>query len=108
MIEHLILILIEAMASRDRAEQQAALHTAVADLEQLRTNPAVALAAGDVVIPAARRGSMSVLLALLIGLAAGAVMVAAFFLSRRFVHIPIHLFPIISLATLGGAAVMTI
>src|SRR5438046_640913 len=88
MIEHLILILIEALANRDRAEQQVGLETAVPHLEKLRADPAAILAESEVVIPAARRGSMALLLGLIVGFAMFGLLFGIYAGLRSFLPIP--------------------
>jgi len=88
MIEHLILILIEALANRDRAEQQAGLQKAVPDLDLLRADPAAALTEREVVIPAVRRGSMSLLLGLFVGLTLFVLVFGVYSLLRPILPLP--------------------
>jgi hypothetical protein len=87
MIEHLVILLIEAMARKEKAEQQVALDVVIAELDHLHSDPAAALAEGDVVIPAARHGPLALLLGVVLGLGMCALMILAFAVIRP--HVPL-------------------
>lgn len=75
MVEHLVLMVVEALVERQREEQQAPLATRVPQTRALYGTPDQAFAEGEVVIPAQTRStSMAVILGLLVGLGVGVVM----------------------------------
>ena len=87
MIEHLFILLIEVLARREQAEQQAALDTLIADLDRLRTDPAAALTEREVVIPPARHGPLSLFLGVILGFVLFVLVVAVWVVIRS--HLPL-------------------
>ena len=87
MIEHLVILVIEALARRERAEQQVGLDAVVADLDRLHSDPATALADQEVVIPPARHGPLSLLVGVALGLLMGVVAFVALTIARP--HLPL-------------------
>lgn len=67
MIEHVIFLVVEALAKRQQAEQQANLDALVPEIELLRRRPADVLATQDIVIPAARRVPLTIAAGILVG-----------------------------------------
>ena len=87
MIEHLVILVIEAMARKERAEQQVSLDAVVADLDRLHSDPAAALTDQDVVIPPARHGPLSLLVGVAMGIIMCAALLATFAVVRP--HLPL-------------------
>src|SRR5262249_13239793 len=86
MIEHLVILVIEALARREKAEQQVALDSIVADLDQLRDDPAAVLVDREIVIPPARHGPLAFLVAAGLGVVMFLVVLASWVLLRP--HLP--------------------
>src|SRR5262245_55262957 len=88
MIEHLVILMIEAMARREKAEQQVALERVVSDLDRLHSDPASALTDQEVVIPPARHGPLSLMVGVALGIVMGAVLLAIVAIVRPRLPLP--------------------
>src|SRR5262249_62315553 len=88
MIEHLVILMIEAMARRETAEQQVALDRVVSDLDRLHSDPASALNDQEIVIPPARHGPLSLMVGVALGIVMCAVLLATLAVVRPKLPLP--------------------